>query len=141
MYIKGARILPCPVPFEMSISFHSDPAYNNFGLRLVKRSFMASHILPLIPSSENNLKSNPSIQTVSKALRTSRKQLNTLLPRSGILLIVSNIVKDASIQPTPSLKPNCSSEKFSLFIAKFSNLLRRIISYTLHRVGNKVIPL
>ena len=59
---------------------------------------MANHILPLISSSENNLKSNPSIQTVSKALLTSRKQLNTSVPHSSMWLNVSNIVTEASIQ-------------------------------------------
>ena len=81
------------------------------------------------PSSDNNLKSNQSIQTVSKALKTLRKQLNTLLPRSSIWPFVSNIVKEVSIQPTPSLETNCSSEKYSLSVTNFSNLLRRIISF------------
>ena len=139
--MKGARILYCPVPCKISISLDSAPAYNTFALTLVWRSLIISHILPLIPNSENNYKSNPSIQTLSKALRTSRKQLNTLVPRSSIWLIVFSIVKEASMQPTLSRKPNCSSEKYSLSAANFSNLFKRIISYILLRVGKSVIPL
>ena len=82
---------------------------------------------PLMPNSEKSLNRRPSIHTVSKALRTSRKQLKTL-PRSSIWFIDSKIVNEASVQPTLSLNPNCIFEKSPICSAKFSNLLRRTIS-------------
>ena len=102
LYINGARIRPCPVPCDTSIFLDKDPAYKTWAFTLVYRSFMTFHILPPIPNSENSLYRIPSIQTESKAFRTSRKQLKTLLPRSSMCVIVSRIVNDASVQPTPS---------------------------------------
>ena len=71
--MKRARSLPCPVPCKMSNFLDSEPKQSTWALMPVYKLLKASHILPLIPNSKNNLKRSPSIQTVSKALWTSKK--------------------------------------------------------------------
>ena len=79
--MKGANILPCPVPSEISNSPDNAPEYNTHALTSVYKFSKAYHTLPLTPKSENKLYNN---QPMSKALQTSRKQLNILLPLSSI---------------------------------------------------------
>ena len=41
--MKGANILPCPIPCEISNSLDNAPEYNTRALTLVYKSFMANH--------------------------------------------------------------------------------------------------
>ena len=74
--MKGARRLPCPVPCKMSNFPDSELKQSTWAFMPVYKLLKASHILHLIPNSKNNLKRRPSIQTVSKALQTSKNREN-----------------------------------------------------------------
>ena len=78
--MKGARSLPCPVPCNMTNFLDSEPKQSTWAFMPVYKLLKASHIFPLIPNSKNNLKRRPSIQTVSKALRTSKKTGENVAP-------------------------------------------------------------
>ena len=50
--MKGANILPCPVPCAISNSPDKASEYNTRALTSVFKSLMANHSLPLTPKSE-----------------------------------------------------------------------------------------
>ena len=78
--MKEARSLPCPVPCKMSNFPDSEPKQSTWTFVPVYKLFRASHILPLIPNSKNNIRRRPSIQTVSKASRASKKTGENVAP-------------------------------------------------------------
>ena len=79
---EGSKKSALPVLCKMSKFLDSEPKQSTWAFMPVYKLLETSHILPLIPNSKNNLKRRPSIQTVSEALRTSKKQVKTFLPRS-----------------------------------------------------------